>query len=85
MIKYQTGGHGQNLIERVEVERETDSSVWIDSRRHAKVTSHRCYFDRWQDAKDHLLEQAYREHEQKQIWFQSATRQLKRVKSLTRL
>jgi hypothetical protein len=55
MEKYRTGGWGKNLIERVAVEKETESSVWINGRRNAKKTDYHSYFDTWDDAKRHLL------------------------------
>jgi hypothetical protein len=48
-------------IDPVEVERETDSSVFINGRRHNKITSYECYFPTWEAAKEHLLQ----EHELK--------------------
>jgi hypothetical protein len=55
MKKYRTGGWGKNLIEEIEVEKETEYSVWIKGRRAAKKTDYHNYFDTWEDAKLHLL------------------------------
>jgi hypothetical protein len=55
MIKYRTGGWGKNLIESVEVEKETEASIWIEGKRNAKKTEYHNYFDTWADAKRHLL------------------------------
>lgn len=85
MIKYETGGYGKKLIERVEVERETNSSVWINGSRSAKESGYKSYFDSWDDAKDHLLKRAYLKHEQQQMRFQLAAKELKLVKRLTKI
>jgi len=55
MEKYRTGGWGKNLIEQVEVEKETEASVWIKGRRNAKRTEYYNYFDTWDEAKLYLL------------------------------
>jgi len=59
MVKYRTEDnfYGE-LIEPVEVERETASSVWINGRRNAKITDWRCYHDTWGEAKAYLLKLA---------------------------
>lgn len=41
-------------IERVEVERESDSSVWIKGRRHSKTADYASYFDTWALAREAL-------------------------------
>ena len=72
MIKFRTGGFGKNLIEEIEVERETDSSVWINGRRNAKNSSLHKYCDTWGEAHLFLLEKAERSLE-------SARRSLERA------
>jgi hypothetical protein len=57
MIKYRTL-KWSSKIEPVEVERETDSSVWIKGQRNSKITEYHCYHDTWQEAKDTLLNRA---------------------------
>jgi len=55
MIKYvaRVGGrYGVRAeITEVEVERETDVSVWVGGRRHGKDTEWATYFDTWDEAK----------------------------------
>jgi hypothetical protein len=46
------------MIEPVQVEKETASSVWINGRRNAKRTSYENYFDTWEEAKEFLTEYA---------------------------
>lgn len=58
MKKYKTGGH-KALIEVVEVERETEKSIWIkcgkETRRVWKSKGHMaCYWDTIEEAKEHL-------------------------------
>lgn len=42
-------------IERVEVERVTEFSVWIDGRRLAKTSEFQTYFDTWEQAQEALI------------------------------
>jgi len=60
MIKYRTGGWNENgqLIEAIECERETETSVWIRGGRQLKRTSFINFFDTWEDAKQFLLDKA---------------------------
>lgn len=68
MIKWRTGGYGKNLIERVEIEKETKKTVWVRStwyggtktevRQERKDTGYHQYHDTWDDAKAYLMEQA---------------------------
>lgn len=48
-------------IKEVEVERETQSSVWINGRVERKMTEYYYYFDTWEDAYQALLN-AQRQH-----------------------
>lgn len=50
MIKYKTNRwvrDSDDLIKQVEVERETDVSIWVNN-----------YWDTWEDARDFLMKQA---------------------------
>jgi hypothetical protein len=49
--KYRTNGYE---ILSVEIERETENSVWISGRRHSKMSDYHCYFETWDDAHAHL-------------------------------
>lgn len=44
-------------IERVEIERETEKSVWICGNRNAKRSEWYNYYDTWEDAHKALLNQ----------------------------
>ena len=72
MIKFRTCDFGKNLIEEIDVERETDSSVWINGRRSAKNSSWHKYWDSWEEAHAFLLEKAEKS-------LQSARRSLERA------
>ena len=58
MLKFRTNAWGNKLIEPVEIDRETDSSVFIGKNRNAKRSSYHNYFDTWEDAKAFLLKNA---------------------------
>ena len=45
-------------ITEVEVERETESSVWVNGSRLQKVTGYHIYHDTWDVAHTYLLEKA---------------------------
>lgn len=54
MRKYRTSKYGCE-IETVEVERETDKSVWINGQRNAKRTDWFNYWNTFIEAKNHLM------------------------------
>jgi hypothetical protein len=62
MKKYKTVSNVKNLIEEVEVERETELCVWVwvtrwggrELARAAKRSSYENYFDTWDEARDFL-------------------------------
>ena len=57
MIKYKTSGISfGKLIEEVDIEKETDKSVWINGRRLSRRSSWDSYHDTWDDAKKFLLD-----------------------------
>lgn len=51
IIKYKTNS-SKTRVEVVEVTRESASSVWLGTCRHAKTTSYECYFDTFEAAFD---------------------------------
>lgn len=55
MKKYVTKGM---RIEVTEIERETESSVWINGRRSAKHGAYENFFNTWDDAHSHLMKRA---------------------------
>ena len=56
--KYKTGGYGGDLIEVVEVDRETKDSIFINGRRTSKRSSHHAYWDSWEEAYASLVDKA---------------------------
>ena len=72
--KWKTGGYGKDLIVAVECVSETAKQLTLRfksggfaskgeffERRVAKSSAYDCYFDSWQEAKDHLMAKAERE------------------------
>ena len=58
MIKYKTNKHffrSEGFINKVEVERETEQSVWINGRRNSKHSDYSSFFDSFDEAKAFLL------------------------------
>ena len=70
-------------IYEVEIERETESSVWINGSRSAKVTSWERYFDSFAEAKAYLTEDKQRKIETELIHVKNAERELAKVSALT--
>lgn len=57
LIKYRTERNGTS-IKSIEIDRETDVSIWIGGRRSDKQTSWYCYYSTWEEAKDALFKRA---------------------------
>lgn len=88
MIKYRTGGYGNNLIEAVEVVKETEKQVVIETKltnhttgktsiqetRENKINNYSAIHDTWDEAKAYLLEKADKK-------VQSCRRRLEEAKS----
>ena len=58
MKKYMTASCTKEKIKLVEVDRETESSVWVNGRRSPKLSGYTNYFDTWLEAKSFLLSEA---------------------------
>ncbi len=78
-IKYKTRG---DKIFEGEVERETDSSVWIKGRQRSKRTTYDCFFDSFEEAKAYLVSGARKEVEQCKSSLHYARTRLGMVESL---
>ncbi len=50
--------YGPSDIEPVEVERTTDSCVWINGRKHLRASTYDMYFETWEAAHAYLLDRA---------------------------
>ena len=69
-------------IKVVEVERETDSSIWINGRRNAKASSLEIYHDSWSAAKTYLLNSAKRKVASAESRLKACEEDLKRVEAI---
>lgn len=54
IVKWRTTNYMRTIITRVECDRETDQSVWINGRRQQKETDYHSYFNAWEEARDFL-------------------------------
>jgi hypothetical protein len=54
MIKYKAEFSWEPRIKKVEVERETDASVFFKEFSERKLTQYHAYFDSFEEAKDYL-------------------------------
>jgi hypothetical protein len=57
-FKARVGRYLDSTITPVEIERETDKSVWVNGNRNAKQSDWATYFDTWEEAYSALLEAA---------------------------
>ena len=65
-----------SYISPVEVERETDSCIYIGGSRQAKSSNYNSYYRTWAEAKEALVARALRKHENAQDAFDRACREL---------
>ena len=69
-------------IKPVEVERETDSCIWIKGRRHSKTGYYESYFNTFLEAKKHLLAKAQQKVDVHQWELDQAKKKLAEVSAL---
>lgn len=84
ITKYKTGGYygsGQ-MIKEVQIDKETDKSIWIGGRRRSKESSYYTYHDSWDLARDHLMSLAEISLENARVRLQKAQSHLGNVKGL---
>ena len=72
MIKYKTKSYSARIFE-VEVQKETDLSVWVNGHRESKDTRYSKYSDTFDDAKNYLVKRI-------ESKIESLSRQLKNEK-----
>jgi hypothetical protein len=87
MIKFRTERTSWGVVTKitpVEVERESDSSLWINGRRSAKTSQHETYHDTWDQAHAHLMERANQNCESARYNLQTANGKLGNVKGMKR-
>lgn len=54
-MKWYCADNFYNAIKPVEIERFTESSIWINGRRRSCVSEHEMYFPSWMEAWQYLL------------------------------
>lgn len=84
MIKYRTGGTYwlRAKIEEVEIEKETESSVWVKGRRNIKFSRLEVYHDTWEKAHAYLLRIAEEQTAQARRRLEEANGALGNVKGM---
>jgi len=80
MIMYKTTRSPK--IEKIEVEKTTESSVWINGRRRSRKSSYECYFDTKEDAISHYRTKWTRKLQQARILFDDANKKLKELDNI---
>jgi hypothetical protein len=84
MIKYRTSGW-LKPIEEVEIERETESSVFFHSgRREAKQCRSGQYFDSWEEAYRDVIKGAISKIKYAQVALSNAEEDLVKLRTLTK-
>ena len=88
MIKYKTsGGWRWSLdarIDEVEVERETEHSVWINGRVNRKISDFCVYHDTWETAHNYILKHAQRRLDNKRNEYQRAKNVLLSIETMSK-
>lgn len=81
MIKYRTAGLGTS-IEEVEIDRETEASVWVDGRLFQKKSRYCQYWDTWQEAHQYLLVKAEKLLQSYRLRLEQAENGFERIKAM---
>ena len=58
MNKYRADIGYREAIHKVQIEKETEASIWIDGRRRGKSSEYSSYFDTWDQAHAYLIKKA---------------------------
>ncbi len=69
-------------IKKVEIERETEASVWVKGSKRAKSTSWERYHDTYEDARRHVINEAEKEVATARRELETAERKLATAKAL---
>ena len=84
-VMYKTSSYG-NLIEEVNINRETESSVFYNDRgrerRAAKMGIYECYFNTKQEAQDYLIRKEELEIERAENKIKYAIEKIEQIKAL---
>jgi len=81
MIKYKTGGYNE-LIQKITIDRETETSVFFKGRIERKITNYHCYFDTFDEAKNYLIKEKEKEIEWAQIVLDRGKKELLEINNL---
>ena len=81
-IKYLARDWYSTTIEVVEVERETESSVWVNGSRRKRSGGRDRYFDEWKDAHEWLIELAQRKLDDAKVALQRAQGRMGNIKGM---
>ncbi len=84
-IRYRTGGYGVKEIEEIEIEKETESSVWVDGCVNRKWTDYHKYHASWKEAKAYLVDVAEQKLKRCLSQYDSARDKLSQIKKLEKL
>ena len=81
-IKYRTGWH-RDVIERIEVERETEHSVWVGGSREGRWTSYHKYHDTWHNARAYLKDRVTNALKSYEKNAEDARKELAKISAMT--
>ena len=79
-IKYRTC---LNTIEKIEIDRETDKSVWVNGQRQAKAGGYYAYFDTFGEAKGFLITTVLAEIRNAENSINYQKRELDKIKAIS--
>ena len=74
-------GDWRTNITEIEVERETDESIWIAGSRSAKRTQSKCYFPTFESGKQWLISRAKEQIDQDEIRLSKSKKLLEKYES----
>lgn len=81
-MKYYKARLSFEEIQPVDVERESESFVWIDGRRHAKISGWDCYFPTFNQAKSYFILEANKDVEKARSRLRNALDKLQKISQL---
>ena len=81
ITKYKVNLQWKPWIEKVDVQRETDLSVWIRGRRESKNTNYYAFLDTFDEAKNRIIEEFGKKILQEQKSIERSIEQIKTLKT----
>lgn len=82
MIKYKADTIFNQILQ-VEIDKETDKSVWINGRRTSKISNYESYHNTFQEAKDYIIERQTKRYHRAKENLNSEYLTLQQIKKLT--